>query len=74
LVLFYAVSLIFALLVAYETVVERESRQRIRSDETATWSYRILSERPPTPPGPEQFAWAQILKRRVASRCDSVEA
>lgn len=48
LVLFYAVSLIFALLVAYETVVERESLQRIRSDETATWSYRILSERPPT--------------------------
>ena len=40
LVLLSAVSLVFALLVAYETVVERESRQRIRSDETATWSYR----------------------------------
>jgi len=40
LVLFYAVSLVSALLVAYETVVERESRQRIRSAETASWSYR----------------------------------
>ena len=40
LVLLSAVSLVFVLLVAYETVVERESRQRIRSDETATWSYR----------------------------------
>ncbi len=40
LVLLSAVSLVFALLVTYETVVERTSRRRIRSDETATWSYR----------------------------------
>ena len=32
-----AASLVIVLLVAYETVVERSSRQRIRSDETATW-------------------------------------
>ena len=32
------VSLVFALLVAYETVIERTSRRRIRSDGTATWS------------------------------------
>ncbi len=38
LVLLSAVSLVVALLVAYETVVERESRQRIRSDEKAGWS------------------------------------
>ena len=38
LVLLSAASLVFALLVAYETVVERSSRRRIRSDETATWS------------------------------------
>ena len=38
LVLLSAVSLVFVLLVAYETVVERTSRRRIRSDETATWS------------------------------------
>ena len=38
LVLLSAVSLVFALLVAYETVIERTSRRRIRSDETATWS------------------------------------
>ena len=38
LVLLSAVSLVFVLLVFYETVVERESRRRIRSDETATWS------------------------------------
>ena len=37
LVLLSAVSLVFALLGAYETVVERTSRRRIRSDETATW-------------------------------------
>ena len=38
LVLLSAASLVFALLVAYETVVERESRHRIQSNETATWS------------------------------------
>ena len=38
LVLLSAVSLVFVLLVAYETVVERTSRRQIRSDETATWS------------------------------------
>ena len=38
LVLLSAVSLVFALLVTYETVVERTSRQQIRSDETAAWS------------------------------------
>ena len=40
LVLLSALGLVFALLVVYETVVERTSRRRIRSDETATWSYR----------------------------------
>ena len=39
-----AVSLVFALLVAYETVVERTFRRRIRSDETATWSNRGAAE------------------------------
>ena len=38
LVLLSAVGLVFVLFVAYETVVERTSRRRIRSDETATWS------------------------------------
>ena len=38
LVLLSGVSRVFVLLVAYETVVERTSRRRIRSDETATWS------------------------------------
>ena len=37
LLLVSAVSLVFALVVAYETVVERASRRRIRSDETAVW-------------------------------------
>ena len=40
LVLLSAVGLVFALLVVYETLVERTSRHRIRSDETATWSHR----------------------------------
>ena len=38
LTLLSAVSLVFGLLVAYETVVERSSRLRIRSSETATWA------------------------------------
>ena len=38
LVLLSAVGLVFALLVAYETVGEGESRRRIRSDEKAGWS------------------------------------
>ena len=37
LVLLSAVGLVFALLVAYETVGEGESRRRIRSDEKAGW-------------------------------------
>jgi hypothetical protein len=37
LVLLAGVSLMFALIIAYETVVERSHRDRIRSDETATW-------------------------------------
>ena len=45
LVLLSAVSLVFGLLVAYESVVGRESRQRIRSDETATWSQARESQR-----------------------------
>ena len=44
LVLLSAVALVFVLLVAYETVVERSSRHRIRSDESATWSNRVLVE------------------------------
>ena len=40
LLLLSAVGLVFVLLVAYETVVERSQRHRIRSDETATWGYR----------------------------------
>ena len=40
LVLLSAVSLVFVLLVAYESVVEGPHRHRIRSDESATWSYR----------------------------------
>ncbi len=38
LALLSAIGLVFTLLVAYESVVERTSRHRIRSDETATWS------------------------------------
>ena len=38
LALLSGVSLVFALLVAYETVIERTSRRRIQSDETAAWS------------------------------------
>ena len=38
LALLSAVSLSFAILVAWETVAQRESRQQIRSDEEATWS------------------------------------
>ncbi len=38
LALLSAVSVTFALLVTWETVAERESRQQIRSDEAATWS------------------------------------
>ena len=37
LALLSAVSLVFALLIAYETVAERESRRHIRSHEEATW-------------------------------------
>ncbi len=40
LVLLSAVGVVFVLLVAYETVVERSHRHRIRSDETATWNNR----------------------------------
>ena len=40
LVLLSAVGLVFVLVVAYETVIERDSRRRMRSDETATWSDR----------------------------------
>ena len=42
LVLLSAVSLVFMLLVVYESVVERKSRRRIRSDEAATWSRRAI--------------------------------
>ena len=38
LALLSAVGLSFVLLVAYETVAERESRQHIRSDAEASWS------------------------------------
>ena len=38
LALLSGVSLVFALLVAYETVIKRTSRLRIQSDETAAWS------------------------------------
>ena len=40
LILLSAVAVVFALLVAYETLVERHHRHRIRSDETATWANR----------------------------------
>ena len=43
LILLSAVSLVFALLVAYETLVERHYRHRIRSDETAMWSNRVAA-------------------------------
>ena len=43
LTLLSAVGLVFALLVTYETVVERSSRHRIRSDETATWANRATA-------------------------------
>ncbi len=42
LVLLSAVSLVFALLVAYETLVERSHRHHIRSNETATWNHRVI--------------------------------
>ena len=43
LILLSALAIVFALLVAYETLVERHHRHRIRSDETATWSNRVIA-------------------------------
>ncbi len=43
LILLSTVAGVFALLVAYETLVERHHRHRIRSDETATWANRATA-------------------------------
>ncbi len=43
LVLLSAVTVVFVLLIAYETLVERHHRHRIRSDETATWANRATA-------------------------------